>query len=77
MAIDLNSLQEFSDAELLKLVRLAIAEIAAYGQIRTIRNKTIQAAQLRDLQALQVELGSKVSAATTGRVRNYVRRRRS
>ena len=76
MTIDVESLQEFSPAELLKLVRVAIAEQLQYGRIITVRNKTLQAASLFELQQLENTLESK-TAASRGRIRNFVRRRRS
>lgn len=75
MTIDTAALQEFTDAELLKVVRLAIAEIGLYGQINTCRNKTIQMAQLRDLELLRDKLEAKTSPPAIAK--NYIRRRRS
>lgn len=74
MAIDVASLQSFTNAELLKLVDLAIAEIAYYGSVRTVRSKTIQAASLEDLYELKNSLEGKISAQSNGRARNYAKR---
>lgn len=76
MAIDVQALQTFTDAELLVLVRVAIAEQLQFGRIITVRNKTLQMASLQELQAFEKTMTAK-AAASRGRIRNYVRRKRS
>ena len=75
MTIDLESLQEFTDAELLLLTRRAIAEHLAHGRLVTIREKSFQGASLQELQDLEANLTAKISAGSTPRrATNYLLR---
>lgn len=73
MPIDFDALQTVSADDLLKAVNLAIAEIALYGQVRSVREKSIQAASLEELRTLRDRLQAEANAAG-GRARNYIKR---
>lgn len=77
MAIDVGSQQTFSDEELLKLIRQAIAEVTFYGQSNIVRGRTYTRADLAELRKLEGDLTARVNSASTGRVVNYARRVRS
>lgn len=77
MTIDVESLQEFTDAELLKLTRLAIAELLQWGQLRTVRGRTFQSATLDELQDLERQISARITGASSGRIINKARRQRS
>ena len=62
-----------TDAELLELVREAIATISATGQSYKIRNREYTAADLDDLRKLEIHYTNAVRAASSGISRNYVR----
>ena len=67
MAIDVNSLQTFTDAELLKLYRHALATGAA-GTERTINGRTIKIPPVQDLMKVIGWLESRVSDADNASV---------
>ncbi len=64
---------EGTDAEMLILVREAIATVAASGQSYKIRNREYTAANLKELQGLEMYYSNKVRTANTGLAKNYVR----
>lgn len=69
MAIDTN-IQEFTDAELLKLCRKAIAEIMVYGTSVGSNGKSLSRADLTALRETQTDLESRVSAAESATLGN-------
>lgn len=72
MAIDISSIQTFTDAELLILVRSAIAQITVGGQAYTaIGNRTLTRADLSDLRAAEVDLQSRIEESANGRMTAY------
>jgi len=62
-----------TDAELLELVREAIATVCANGQSYTIRNREYTAADLDDLFKWEDFLSRRISGATNGLVRSFAR----
>jgi hypothetical protein len=81
MAIDVNAVQSFTDAELLKLVNNAIAGVAVYGIVNGVRERLFERASMADLLMLRKYLEQKVdtedNTAASGRgTVNYSKRMR-
>ncbi len=57
---------EYTDAELLALVRQAIAEIVTYGKSYAIRGREMSRANLDDLRNFQTDLERRIAAADSG-----------
>lgn len=74
MTIDVNSLQTFSDADLLKIVKVAIAEVTLYGRLVTVRERTLERMDLKQLEDLRNDLESRINRAAAGRVVSYAKR---
>lgn len=69
---------EGSDAELLALVRSAIAQIVATGQSYSAGDgRTLTRADLAELRRTERELQQRVSGATEGLASNYARFKRA
>jgi hypothetical protein len=66
MAIDVSSLQDFSDAESLKLARYARAHILAGGQSYTIGTRTYYRAQLAEIEKMIARLEAAVACDDDG-----------
>lgn len=58
---------EYTDAELLQLVKAAIATVVVTGQSYTIRGRVFMRADLDDLYALRLKLEAQINAATSTR----------
>ncbi len=65
MAIDTN-IQTFTNAELLKLVRLAIANVLVGGQGYGLNGTTFTRADLSDLRKVEAELADAVETEVAG-----------
>lgn len=65
MAIDIEALQTFTAAELLKLCEHNIAMIHAGGQVKGMDGRTLTQANLKDLYAQRKELQEEVAAASS------------
>lgn len=62
-----------TDAELLELVREAIATVCATGQSYVIRNREYTAADLDKLFKWETFLANRIERANSGMSRNFVR----
>ncbi len=65
MAIDVDALQTFTDAQLLKMYRWALAMNAA-GQTRTIEGRTVTFPALNDLKNMIDWLEKRVASDSEG-----------
>lgn len=61
--IDVNAIQSFSSAELLKLVEYAIAQITVGGQSVMIAGRRFDRASLNELRRMREELTREVQEA--------------
>lgn len=76
MAINTSALQTFTNNELLKLVNLAIAEVAYFGQMQEARQRILGRPKLSELVALRDKLSDEITGAASGRVINLAQRQR-
>lgn len=65
MAIDVDSLQSFTAAEMLKLVEYAIAQLLVGSQSYTINGKTYVRADLDKLRKMRDDLNREVQEAAS------------
>jgi hypothetical protein len=65
MAVDLSTLPSYTDAELLKAVRYAIAQVLVGGQSITLMGRTFTRADLTELQKIAEVLQEKVDQAAS------------
>jgi hypothetical protein len=68
MAIDINSIQDYTDAEMLKAIRHAKVQIKLAGQSYTINGRTYTRADYESLVEDEMRLQARVDQATTGSV---------
>lgn len=64
MTINVDNIQTFTDAELLKLVRYAIAQITVRGGSYSVAGRTFTSASIGELRSLERELDARVAAAS-------------
>lgn len=62
MAIDVDSIQDFTTAQLLKLVQYAIATLMTGGQSYTINGRQFTRADLDELRRMRTDLKAEVDA---------------
>lgn len=76
MATKITAAFEYTDVELLALVREAIATVTKFGTSYTIGNRTFNREHLDELRKLQSELEQRISRVATGMAYNLARRAR-
>lgn len=76
MAIDVSALTAYTDAQLLTIVKNAIAEVTHYGRMLTVRERALERADLADLMKLRDDLEARIARTSGGRVVSYARRKR-
>jgi len=67
---------EYTDQELLAIVREAIAKVTAFNQSYTIRGREYTRADLAELRQLEASLQAKITASTSGLAKSRFRLRR-
>ena len=76
MATKIEADFDYTDADLLALVREAIATITKFNQSYTIRGREFVRADLDDLFKWETELATRVSRKSSGLAQNLMRFRR-
>lgn len=73
MTIDFDNMQSITDSQMLKAIRLGIAQVTVGGQAYTINGRTFSRANLKDLQDLEQLYATRVAeaASPTGTMTAY------